>query len=74
MYIVAATCIGIFKKEKCNQSEANNQTNVMQTYKLLWKIINLQTIKDFAVVMLAYEVMILLYFIVQLKYYGITLF
>lgn len=56
---MAATCIMVFKKEKCDPFDSNNQTNnVMHTYKMLWKIIKLRTIKDFAVVMLAYEVII----------------
>jgi len=56
VYIVATSTLAVFKREKCDQSDKGNRMNVTQTYKLLWKIMNLQTIQMFAVVMLAYEI------------------
>ncbi|XP_027840968.2 acetyl-coenzyme A transporter 1-like [Aphis gossypii] len=55
VYTMVSASIALFVKEKCNQADKISQINVKQMYKLLWKIINLRTMKIFTIVMLAYE-------------------
>jgi len=57
IYTMVSASIAVFVKEKCNQADKISKINVKQMYKLLWKIINLRTMKIFTMVMLAYEVM-----------------
>uniref|UniRef100_A0A2S2P8P5 Acetyl-coenzyme A transporter 1 n=1 Tax=Schizaphis graminum TaxID=13262 RepID=A0A2S2P8P5_SCHGA len=55
IYSMVSASIAVFVKEKCNQADKISKINVKQMYKLLWKIINLRTMKVFTMVMLAYE-------------------
>lgn len=55
VYTMVSASIALCVKEKCNQADKISQINVKQIYKLLWKIINLRTMKIFTIVMLAYE-------------------
>ncbi|XP_025202719.1 acetyl-coenzyme A transporter 1-like [Melanaphis sacchari] len=54
-YTMVSASIAIFVKERCNQVDKISKIDVKQMYKLLWKIINLRTMKIFTAVMLAYE-------------------
>ncbi|XP_015372739.1 PREDICTED: acetyl-coenzyme A transporter 1-like [Diuraphis noxia] len=55
IFTVASTSIAFFVKDRYNQADKISQININQIYKLLWKIINLRTMKIFTLVMLAYE-------------------
>ncbi|XP_050525711.1 acetyl-coenzyme A transporter 1-like isoform X2 [Daktulosphaira vitifoliae] len=72
MFIIATVIIGLFKHEKKN----NNPTKVkiFQVYGLAWKILNLETIKQFSFVVTTYEIAFAIESIMSAKFLeqGIT--
>lgn len=62
-FCLVAVLITIFKKEKLDLSDTIvGKTKILETYKLLWKILHLPTIQKFTIVMLTYEVITILLF------------
>ncbi|XP_060865918.1 acetyl-coenzyme A transporter 1-like isoform X2 [Metopolophium dirhodum] len=55
MFTVASTSIAFFVKDRFNQADKISKINIKQIYKVLWKIINLRTMRIFTLIMLAYE-------------------
>jgi len=66
--MLITTCIGIFKKEKDNTLEEGHvKNNVLQSYKLLWKILKLPNIRVLAIALLTMKVNNNIYYSVLIK-------
>ncbi|KAL4097361.1 hypothetical protein QTP88_022150 [Uroleucon formosanum] len=55
IFTVSSTSIAFFVKDTFNQVDKIREINIKQIYKVLWKIINLRTMRIFILIMLAYE-------------------
>lgn len=59
MYIISTTLVAIFKKDNSLgivENEKEIDMNVTQSYKLLWEILKLKSVRNFAIILLTVKV------------------
>ena len=58
LFLITTTLVLIFKKEKqCNPSESlEDSLTLVQTYKLVWKILKLKSVKELCLLLITFKV------------------